>query len=77
MFFPSYYKYHIGEVVTIVTDKYEAARWNYYEPITLTGKIIGVENYFINATPVYRVRLTNGKVQSFNQDEIIKKASTP
>ena len=69
-----YCKYTIGETVTFETTGYEAARWMDYQPIKITGKIVGLENYFINSTPIYKVMQTNGKVWSVNQNEIIRKA---
>jgi hypothetical protein len=75
--FNTLYKYGIGDTVTFETTGYEAARWMDYQPIKITGKIVGVENYFINATPIYRVMQINGKVWSVNQNEIIRKARKP
>ena len=68
----SLYKYGMGETVTFETDRYEAARWMDYQPIRITGKIVGVENYLINAIPVYQVKQKDGEIISVNQTEIIK-----
>ena len=67
------YKYGIGETITFETDRYEGARWMDYQPIKITGKIVGVEDYLINAIPVYRVQQQDGRIVLANQNEIIGK----
>jgi len=65
-----YCKYSIGETITAEIDNYPGANWNYFVPIEVKGIIVGMEDCFINATPIYKVKLSGGDIVSIAQNKI-------
>ncbi len=65
------YKYSIGDTVNVRLP-HPAGRWEFPgATIDYTGKIIGVENYVINAIPVYRVKLEDGKYAEAGETKVV------